>query len=389
VDDLPQCTYDTGREGEPGPEPVVTLASFIVPEVVKDPKNWTYKIAAPDRQPFKTLDFNEMKSGLVYEDDYEDENVLNSHFYDGMELSDIYFLNNLVEIILYPIGEAPEEGEATHGEGITLIINETSYPVNFEDLPNPELTERPLADFVPENIIDFYTMSGSFLYDEIRVLYDYRLIPYEGGDECFPVTWDEIDTETDAPMVDLSSGLPVLTGITGCGDIEDLFTIEMVRKVIVEKEEEEYTFYWEDLGTVEVDGEDVVFFETLLDEPDLELTDQDKVENDYNLWASDDFGTYFPYGHDHLEGMYFNPLTNEGFVSNEDMRDYGGRYSTKAILRIELRPIQQEPPSIFVDDALGTGWLSDPESGDTCNGCHVRRGVVVKPVSCTDCHTMP
>ena len=120
------------------------------------------------------------------------------------------------------MGEGPQEGEATHGEGITLIINETSYPVNFADLPSPELTERPLADFVPDNIMSFYTMSDSFSYDQIRVLYDYRLIPYEGGDECFPVTWDEIDPETDAPMVDLSSGLPVVTGLAGCGEIDDL-----------------------------------------------------------------------------------------------------------------------------------------------------------------------
>lgn len=395
VDDLPQCTYDTGREGDPGPEPVVTLASFIVPEVVTDPKNWTYKIAAPNRQPFETLEFNQMKSGLLYEDEYETEEVLNSYFYDGMGLSQIYFLNNLAEIILYPIGEGPEAGEATHGEGITLIINGTSYPVNFEDLSNPELTERPLADFVPDNIISFYAMEDSFSYDQIRVLYDYRLIPYGGGDECFPITWDEINAEADPPMVTLSNEAPfaTVTGLTGCGQIDDLFTIETVRKVIVEiSEGEEYTFYWEDLATVEVDGEDVVFFDTLLDTAGL--SEAEKVENDYYLWATDDFGTFFPYGHHHLEDMYFNPLTNRGFVTDENMMDYGGRYSTKSILRIELRPIPQEAPSIFVDDDKATGWLSDPEmptskgSHDGCYGCHYRNAVAL-PVNCAECHTMP
>jgi hypothetical protein len=397
VDDLPQCTYDTGREGDPGPEPIVTLASFIVSDVVTDPKNWEYQIVARDEQkPFGTLDFNQMKSGLLYEDEYEEQDVLNSHFYDEMELSQIFFLNDIAEIVIYPIGGGPQPGEATHGEGINLIINDTTYPVNFADLPNPDPakgeteTQRLLSRFAPDNIMSVYDMNRNFSYDQIRVLYDYRLIPYEEGDECFPVTWDEIDAETDAPMVDLSSGLPALTGITGCDDIDDLFTIEMVRKVIVKKDEgEEYTFYWQDLATVEVDGEEVVFFETLLDEPELELTGQDKVENDYYLWASDDFGTYFPYGHHHLVDMYFNPLTNEGFVSDEDMRDYGGRYSTKSILRVELRPIPQEAPSIFVDDALGTGWLSDPESQETCNGCHFKKGAVQLPVTCTDCHTMP
>ena len=181
VDDLPQSSYDRDTEEDPGAEPVVTLASFIVPEVVTDPKNWVYKIVARDgRQPFEPLEFNQMKSGLLYEDEYEEQDVLNSYFYEGMEFSHIFYLNDLAEIILYPVGEGPQEGEATHGEGITLIINETSYPVNFADLPNPELTERPLADFVPDNIMSFYTMSDAFSYDQIRLLYDYRLIPYEG-----------------------------------------------------------------------------------------------------------------------------------------------------------------------------------------------------------------
>jgi len=394
VDGLPQCSYDRDTQEDPGAEPVVTLASFIVPEVVTDPKNWTYKIVARDgRQPFEPLEFNQMKSGLVYEDEYEEENVLNSYFYEDMELSDIYFLNDLAEIILYPVGEGPQEGEATHGEGITLIINGTSYPVNFADLANPELTERPLADFVPDNIMSFYTMSDSFSYDQIRVLYDYRLIPYEGGDECFPVTWDEIDPETDPPMVDLSSGLPVVTGLAGCGEIDDLATIEMVRKVIVNDGVSEEVYYWEDLATVEIEGEEVVFLDTLLDTAGL--SEAEKVENDYFLYASDDFGTYFPYGHHHLEDMYFRPLANATFVYDDnpdlppDMPGYGGRYSVKSLLEIELRAIPQEAPSIFVDDARGTGWLSDPEDSYTCNGCHVKRGEVVIPVNCAQCHTMP
>jgi hypothetical protein len=389
VDGLPQSSYDRDTEEDPGAEPVVTFASFIVPEVVTDPKNWTYKIVARDgRQPFETLDFNQMKSGLLYEGEYESQDVLKSSFYEGMELSEIYFLNDLAEIILYPLGEGPQEGEATHGEGITLTIDETSYPVNFADLPSPELTERPLADFVPDNIMSFYTMSDSFSYDQIRVLYDYRLVSHDGLDECFPVTWDEIDAETGAPMVDLSSGLPVATGLPGCDDVDDLATIEMVRKVIVDDGLSEEVFYWEDLPTVTVEDEEVVFLDTLLDTAGF--SEAEKVENDYLLYASDDFGTYFPYGHHHVEDMYFRPLANRTFVTddNPEMPAYGGRYSVKALLEIELRAIPQEAPSIFVNDALATGWLSDPESGDTCNGCHFKRGAVVIPVNCADCHTM-
>ncbi len=395
VQDLPQCSYDRERGIEPGAEPVVTLASFIVPEVVGDPKNWTYKIVARDgRQPFETLEFNQMKSGLLYEGEYESEDVLKSSFYEGMGLSDIYFLNDLAEIILYPVGEGPQHGEANYGEGITLIIDGTSYPVNFADLPNPDLTERPLADFVPDNIVTYYTMSDSFSYDQIRVLYDYRLIPYGGGDACFPVTWHEIDVEVDAPAVSLSDEAPfaTVTGITGCGQIDDLFTLEMVRKVIVDDGAAEEVFYWEDLAAVTIEDEEVVFLDTLLDTAGF--SEAVKVQNDYLLYASDGFGTYFPYGHHHLEDMYFRPPANRTFVIDEDpdsppdMPGYGGRYSVKALLEIELRPVPQEAPSIFVDDGLATGWLSDPESGATCNGCHVKRGEVVLPVNCADCHTM-
>ena len=236
--------------------------------------------------------------------------------------------------------------------------------------------------------MSFYTMSDSFSYDQIRVLYDYRLVPYDGGDECFPVKWGESDAETDAPRVDLSSGLPVVTGLAGCGEIDDLFTIEMVRKVIVDDGVSEEVFYWEDLATVEIDDEEVVFLDTLIDTAGLSETQ--KVESDYLLLASDDFGTYFPYGHHHLEDMYFRPLGNATFVTddNPEMPAYGGRYSVKALLEIELRPIPQEAPSLFVDDALGTGWLSNPESSATCNGCHLKRGEVKIEVNCAQCHTM-
>jgi hypothetical protein len=262
--------------------------------------------------------------------------------------------------------------------------------VNFADLPNPELTERPLADFVPDSIISFYRMSGSFSYDQIRMLYDYRLIPYGDGDECFPVTWDEINPESDPPMVSLSSEAPFanVTGLAGCGQIDDLFTIEMVRKVIVDDGVEEQVFYWEDpaLPKVEIEGEEVVFLDNLLDFAGI--SEAEKFENDYNLIASDGFTTYFPYAHHHLENMYFRPLGNATFVTDENpaMPEYGGRYSVKALLKIELRPIPQEAPSLFVE---GLGWLSDPESAATCNGCHVKRGEVVMPVNCAECHTMP
>jgi hypothetical protein len=129
--------------------------------------------------------------------------------------------------------------------------------------------------------------------------------------------------------------------------------------------------------------EEVVFFDDVLDH--IGVLQQDKILYDYYLWASDDFGTYFPYGHHHLVDMYFNPLTNRGFVTSDkpQMPDYGGRYSTKSIVKMEFRPIPQAPPSLYVE---GLGWLSNPESGATCNGCHVKKGSVQIPVNCSVCH---
>ena len=378
LDALPQCLYD--REGE-GAEPVVTLDSLIVAQVVRDPKDWGYKIIARDgRQPFERLQFNQLKSGLLY----ADGDVVNSDFYAGMELSQIFYLNDLAEIVLYPLDSVgPEPGEAQHGQGVNLIINGTTYPVNFEDLPDPDAENKlDLFEFVPNNIISLYTMDGSFSPEQIRVLYDYRFVSFNGAQKC-TVTWDTLQTG----QADMTSGFPAVTGIEEC-NVTDLFMIEMIRKIVVDDGVQEQTFYWNDLPTVERDvgdgtTEEVVFFDDVLDAAGI--SQAEKILNDYYLWASDDFGTYFPYGHDHLEDMFFNALTNQGYVTaeNPDMADYGGRYSTKAILRIELRPIPQAEPSLFVE---GLGWLSNPESAATCNGCHIKRGVLEIPVNCAQCH---
>ncbi|MEW6439566.1 MAG: hypothetical protein AB1640_01405 [bacterium] len=378
--DFQQSLYDRGE----GAEPVVTLDSLIVPQVARDPKDWAYKIIARDgRQPFDSLQFNQLKSGMLY----LDGEVVNSDFYAGMELSQIYYLNDVAEIVLYPIEDsgAPEPGEAVHGQGVNLAVNGLNYPVNFEDLPDPDAEHKiALSEFVPNRIMSVYTMDGSFSPEQIRVLYDYRLVSSDGAQEC-TITWDVLQTG----QADMTSGLPAVTGIEGC-TVADLFTIEMIRKIIVDDGVQEQTFYWKDLPIVPRDLgdgtiEEVVFFDDVLDAAGI----TDKTLYDYNVWASDDFGTYFPYGHHHLEDMFFNALTNQGFITdaNPGMSDYGGRYSTKAILRIELRPVPQSAPSLFVDDGLGTGWLSDPNSSATCNGCHVKKGVLEIAVNCADCHS--
>ncbi len=186
--DLVQCAYDLGlEEDKAGPEAVVSIASLIVPQVVTDPKNWEYKVKARDgQQPFEAVEFDQLKSGVLYAGDVG----LNSYFVEGMELSPIYYLNDVAEIVVYPLGGGPQPGPAVHGEGITLIIDGTTYPVNFLDFPDPSRTERPLSDFIPANIIDMYTMGGSFAYDQIVILYDYNLVPFGAETGCFPVDWE-------------------------------------------------------------------------------------------------------------------------------------------------------------------------------------------------------
>jgi uncharacterized protein YdeI (BOF family) len=388
---LPQCLYDTGRtnRGQPvGPEAVVTLASLIPPEVALDPKDWTYKIIAIDgRQPAESLSFDQMKSGVLYG---SGEGV-NSYFYPDMDVSQIYYLNDLAEIVLYPAGGGlgPEPAQAEHGLGVNLIINDTNYAVDFEDLPDPDPEDTlSLVELIPNDIISLYTMDGFFETDHIRSQYDYRLVSYSGDQEC-TITWEEVQTG-DVEV----NGVATVVAPGGC-EITDLFTIEMIRMLVVDDGTGEQILYWRDLPTVEIAGEgeeteEVVFFDDVLNI--LGLDQAEKVLCDYYLLGSDNFGTYFPYGHHHLEDMYFNPVTNEGFVTDEDMMDYKSRYSIKGIVRIEFRDVPQEAPSIFMDDALATGWLTDPENGDEdtgCDGCHAKKGAVLLPVNCADCHTMP
>jgi len=388
LDTVPQCLYDTGRQGGPGAEPVVSLASLVTSLVTADPKRWEYKIKARDgRQPFEPLDFESLKRGALYQSDGK----MNSHFYPTIDLSEIYYLNDVAQLILFPVGAAPQPGDAEHGKGINLEIDGTNYPVNFKDLPAPGLAERPLSDFVPDKILDIYTMGGSFTPEQIRQLYDYRLVPFGAQSGCFPVTWDQIaPLEGDRPVVNLTGGVPVVTGLADCGTITDLFTIEMVRKLEVNGR----LLYWQDLPTTIVDlgggqTEAVVFLRDVLTAAGL--SEAERLLYDYFVWAIDDFGTYFPYGHGHLKDMYFNPLTNRGFVRgdySDEMPAYGGRYSTKAIARIDVRPIDPagELPVLCAVHGGEEGYLHDPNQSATCNGCHLKKGSLLIPVSCADCH---
>jgi len=394
---LAQCTYDPGLDeagklsvSAAGAQPIASLASLIVPQAVLDPKQWEYKIVASDgQQPFETVTFDQLKSGLLY----AGEVGVNSWFYPGMDLSPIYYLNDVAEIVIYPLGGGPQPGPAVHGQGINLIIDGTSYPVNFADFPDPTVLVRPLADYVPANIIDIYTMGGSFSYDQITILYDYELIPYGAAEGCFPVTWDEIQpAEGDEPMVDISSGLPVLTGLEACGTINDLFTINMVRKVIVEVDGETTVLYWKDLPSTPVEDEgevvDVYFLDDVLDAAGIGSAD--KPFYDYFLSASDNFGTWFTYGHNHLEDMYFNPVSNKTWTVDPGMaeNEYSARVSVKAPLGLALAEVEQtEPPSLCIE---GLGCITDPVNTDVgkfdpCFGCHVKRDVQI-PVNCAACH---
>ncbi|MEW6442626.1 MAG: hypothetical protein AB1640_16945 [bacterium] len=388
---VPQCLYETGatsgagqgRAAGPEPVPIATLDAFIVPQAARSPQDWLYEIVGRDGGRLcEPLRFTQLKSGFLY----MSEGKPNARFHAGAGLP-AHSLEDVAEIVLYRQDgggrNSAGPAHAAHGEGVRLFVQEEEHAVSLRDLPVPGADRMaPLRAFVPDSVMSAQTQSGFFTTDQIRALYDYRLISYDGGQEC-TVSWEAVQSA----KVDLSRGTPSVAGLDGC-TIPDLFTIEMMRKLVVDDGVRERTLYWSDLParTIDVGGgkmEKVVFFDDVLDATGMEQAD--KKRHDYRLLATDDFGVHFPYGHGHLKEMYFNPSTNKGFVTNEnpDMPGFGGCFSTKAVVKIVFRPIPERPPSLYTE---GLGWLSDPASVEACDGCHFKDGKAKIVVSCAECH---
>jgi hypothetical protein len=374
---------------------VVSLATVInSAELVRHPKRSNYKpVAYDDRQPFETSEFDLMKVGVFYQDtpDSPDQPdpMLSTYFWEDAGLSHIFYLRGVNKIDGYRDEEGIVEGDAERGLGITLVINGSRFAVNFDSLPTTTyngLEAIAISDLISDDVIDRYTMSGSFSKSMIKALYDYRLVSYM-GDQEITVRLDDL---TDGYLI---MDDPPYTEFESYGSthrIDDLFTVELLRFIEVDEGVSGSTvIYLKDCPTESVDigdgvFEDVVFFGTVMEEAGINI-DQDMYLYDFWLIAADGFTSYWPYKHNHLDDLYFRPDENRGFTVDPDMAAYGSRSSTKAVNEIELHAVPQAAPSIPIQYGGVTIWGSD---ADSCVGCHSKDDFPVS-IDCYSCHATP
>lgn len=383
-------------EGE-DPVAVVSIASVInASGISRNYKRLEYKhIAYDGRQPFESLIFDEMKSGVLYQDTPQDDEqpdpMVSSHFWEGMELSEIYFLNGITDINAIREVEPPEEGDAEHGKGITLIINGVKYAINFNTLTKTEYEGEEairFADLIHEQVLNLFTMDGSFTTDQIRKLYDYRLESYDENDEAL-VAFDDL---AGGYLVLADPPYSVFPAIGDEARVDDLYVIDMMRMIRVDNgvDEDPYTVYLRDCATEAVDigdgvMEDVVFFSTILEEAGVD-TATDMYLWDFWLVATDDFISTWTYSHNHLVDMFFRPYANRGYTVDPDLAVYGGRVSTKAVKEIAMHAVPQSAPSEPVVIGEEAVWGS---SANSCEGCHYKHEQIQIPVDCYSCHSAP
>lgn len=375
------------------PVPVVSIASVVrAAGITWDYRRLEYKIVASDgRNPFDTIIFDEAKSGILYQDDSGTKAGVNSYFWEGMGLSDIYYLNDISDVLGFRKFEPPEEGDAEHGKGVTLMVNGKKYAINFDTLQRTTYEGKeaiPIGEFLSDFVIDLLTMNGSFTAEQIKKLYDYRLIAFYENEETI-VRFDDM---ANGYLVMEDPPYTVFPDIGDSANVSDLYVIDMMRVIEVDDGAggDPEVIYLRDMETSEADvGEDileqVVFFSTILEAAGID-TATDMYLWDFNLVASDDFGSLWPCIHNHLENMYFRPYENRGFTVDPDLASYGGRVSTKAIMRIDMIDVPQEEPSIPIVGSAGTIWGSD---ADSCYGCHYKSDAVQIPIDCYSCHTAP
>lgn len=377
--------------------PVVSIASVIQASgITRNPKKLDYKhISFDDRKPFETLSFDEMKSGVLYQDtpqsEEEPDPMVSSHFWEGMDLSDIYYLRGIVKVEGFREVKPPDEGEAEHGKGITLAINGKKYIVNFDSVPHTEYQGKEaieLKELIPDNVIELYTMDGSFTVEQIKVLYDYHLVSWNGNDE----TLVKLSDVKKGYLIMEDPPYTVFPHLGSDARVDDLYWVEMWRYIQVDMGDGSgpVVVYLKDCETepVDVGGgvvEDVVFFKTVLEEAGVD-TSKNMYLYDFWLTASDEFTSYWTFKHNHLEDMYFRPYANRGYTVDEDLAEYGGRVSTKAVYEISLHDVPQQAPSIPVIINSQTLWGSD---ANVCEGCHFKNEQVQIPIDCYSCHTSP
>lgn len=376
--------------------PVVSLAQTAqAAGLLRNPKILEYKpIAYDDRQPFETVTFDFLKSGVflqgVPEDAEQPDPMVNSYFWDQMGLSEIFYLNGVDQIVGFRIADPVEEGEAVYGEGITVLINDHSYAVPFSSLTVTDYDGHDAiraSVLVPDSVIDMFSMNGSFSTDEIKMLYDYRFVSTD-GDQDHVVRLDDLDGGF---LILGADPYIVFPDLPGEPRVDKVHVLDMMRFVQVNTGEGEPTVvYFRDCDTEDADVgegviESVVYFRTVLEEAGID-TSVDRHLFDYWLVASDAFVSKWTYGHGHFESLYFRPLENKGFTSDPGVGAYGGRASSKAVYEILQVDVPQESPSLPVVIDGDTFWGTD---ADTCEGCHWKSDEVQIPINCADCHTVP
>jgi hypothetical protein len=385
--------------------PVVSLASVVrAAGLTRGPRAMTFKpVAYDDRQPFDTAMWEEIKSGVLYQSEPENDDqpdpMVNSYFWEQMGLSDIYFLNGITKIAGFRAIAPPEEGDATYGEGVTLMINGHSFNIEFAGIAKTEYDGQEaiaVPQLISDSIIDLFTMSGSFTADQIKLLYDYRFVD-EAGDNEVVVRFEELAGGYlllgDDPRV-------VFPDLGGSYSLDEVLTIDMMRFIQVDLADgsDPVVVYLRDCDTAPVEddlGETVqaVFYDTVADLAGINDPGFNKYLYDFWIVAADEFISKWSYGHGHFDRMYIVPFDNEGFTTDfgaHSVGEYGGRASTKAVYEIRLVEVPQEAPSIQVVSMIDGETLIWGTNANDCEGCHWKNDELHLPeIDCLSCHATP
>ena len=388
----------------------VLLSDLLPGADVPRPQDFRYKTVARDgRQPFEVVDQVGVRQGMfvqtVDRDGLPVADSLSSRFYASLELSPIHFLDDVSELRLFPAdATGPVTGEGSCDEGLNVWIQTDVYHLSFDGLQTQPkvLAEQmfdavPMTDILSDAILGRYSFDGFLVPDDVRALYDFELAPVNGDSA-------QIDSEllesawyvpaTGDVYFDLPAPFPAAPLVS-----DALCHVRALRRFLVARDGTEQTVYLRDLATQTEtidtpDGEgDAVSLTAIVEEAGV-LAGDAAGGFDYQLIPSDyPGGVRFPWGHGHLSRLYWwdeglktvstdtagDLLDDVGTASFGGVADSGWS-SVKALLRIELLP-SPDPENAAI--ARGGLELTDPAS---CNGCHAKRGDVIIPVSCDQCH---
>ena len=385
--------------------PVVSLAEIVrVASLTRNPRQMTFKpVAYDDRQPFDTAVWEELKSGVVYQGSptaaEQPDPMLNSYFWPQMGLSDIYYLNGVTTVACFRSVAPPEEGEADYGEGVTLLINGTSFAIDFAGLTKTEYNGQEaiaMSQLISDGVIQLFTMNGSFTTDQIKLLYNYRFVNKDDNQDITVRFGDLAGGYLllgDDPRV-------VFPDLGAAYTLDQVLTIDMMRYVQVDLVDgsDPVVVYLRDCETetVELDeGEmgEAVFFDTVAQHAGIDDPGFNKYLYDFWLVAVDEFVSTWSYGHGHFDHLYILPFANEGFTTDfgeHSVGAYGGRAATKAVYEIRLVDVPQEAPSIPVISLLDGETVIWGTDANSCEGCHWKHNELHLPaIDCYSCHAAP